>query len=493
MNRKKQLRITALVISMLMLSSCQSWLDINRDPSFPQVANAEVLLPPIFQEMWRGDAFDSRYFGCYVQNWANTGASFYGDQHGWLQGSDALGEKWRQHYWSMGKNIDLIVDDAVKNKKWWYAGAACAIRAWSWQTSTDCYGEMILKEAWEPNRYIFDYDTQDLIYAEVVRLCNQALDYLNMDDQTNTLAAGDLAYKGDRDKWKKFVYAVLARNAHHISNKSSYNPDAVISFVDQAMASNTDNFYVPHQGGITNADGGNNNFFGPTRGNLGTYRQANFLLKLLDGTGQFPGVIDPRLPLMLQPSTDATYRGLNNGSGNTFSGTQAIPTFYGKFLFLDNSSIPIFTYAEMQFIKAEAASKKNDLVTSLAAYKNGIQAHMDYLGVSAANKNTYMASTAVAQTTLQLTLSGIMLQKYIAMWGHGILETWVDMRRYHYDATVYTGFVLPSPLFATNNGKPAYRARPRYNSEYVWNLAALDKIGATKFDYNTVEQWFSQP
>lgn len=493
MNRKKQIRISALIVSVLFMSSCQSWLDINRDPSFPQVATGEVLLPPVFQEMWRGDAFDSRYFGCYVQNWANTTAGNFADVHGWAAGSDAIGEKWRQHYWAIGKNVDLIVDDAVQNKKYWYAGLAYAIRAWSWQTSTDVYGEMILKQAWEPNRYVFDYDTQDLIYAEVVRVCNLALTYLNMDDQSNTLASGDLAYKGDRDKWKKFVYAILARNAHHLSNKSTYSADAVIALVDQAMASNADNFYVPHQGGVPNADGGNNNFFGPTRGNLGAYRQASFSVKLMDGTGPFTGIIDPRMSLMLQPSTDGVYRGLVNSVGNTFSGTQAIPLAYGKFIFNDNSSIPLFTYAEMQFIKAEAAFKKNDLTTALAAYRNGIAAHMDYLGVSTANKNTYMASTAVAQTTLQLTLSGIMLQKYIAMYGHGMLETWVDLRRYHYDPNVYTGFVLPSPLFSTNNSKPAYRARPRYNSEYVWNLAALDKIGATKLDYNTVEQWFTQP
>jgi len=211
-----------------MLSSCQSWLDINRDPSFPQVANTEVLLPPIYQEMWRGDAFDSRYFWMLCTELGKYWASFYGDQHGWLQGSDALGRNGDNITGLWAKTLTSSLMMLSKTKKWWYAGAACAIRAWSWQTSTDCYGEMILKEAWEPNRYIFDYDTQDLIYAEVVRLCNQALDYLNMDDQTNTLAAGDLAYKGDRDKWKKICFMLYwLGNAHHISNKSSYNPDAV--------------------------------------------------------------------------------------------------------------------------------------------------------------------------------------------------------------------------------------------------------------------------
>ena len=66
------------------------------------------------------------------------------------------------------------------------------------------------------------------------------------------------------------------------------------------------------------------------------------------------------------------------------------------------------------------------------------------------------------------------------------------MRKYHYDNTVYETIAFPN-LFADNNSKLAYRVRPRFNSEYVWNFAALQSIGADKPDYHTVEMWFSQP
>ena len=199
------------------------------------------------------------------------------------------------------------------------------------------------------------------------------------------------------------------------------------------------------------------------------------------------------MPLMLQPSTDTQYRGGVNGQVVNITGATGIPPLYGKFIFVNNAPLPLFTYAEMQFIKAEAAFTKGDLTTALTAYQNGIRAHMDYTTVSAANRDAYMTSAAVAQNTGELTLSHIMLQKYIAMWGHGVLETWVDIRRHDYDDAVYTGFVLPNPLFSFNNGKPAYRVRPRYNSEYVWNIAALEAIGATATDYHTKEQWFTTP
>ena len=150
-------------------------------------------------------------------------------------------------------------------------------------------------------------------------------------------------------------------------------------------------------------------------------------------------------------------------------------------------------------MKAEAAFKKGDKTTALAAYKNGISAHIDFVastttsGIPAAAKTNYLASGAVAQTEAALTISHIMLQKYIALVGHGSIETWVDLRRHHYDPSVYTGFALPATLFTDNGGKPAYRVRPRYNSEYVWNLASLSKFGGDKPDYHTYEQWFSKP
>ena len=94
-----------------------------------------------------------------------------------------------------------------------------------------------------------------------------------------------------------------------------------------------------------------------------------------------------------------------------------------------------------------------------------------------------------------------MLQKYIASYGFGTEETWTDMRRYHYNKDkdpvsgnpVYAEFVLPATIYQYNLGNPVYRARPRYNSEYLYNVPALKDIGADLSEYNTKEQWFSQP
>jgi hypothetical protein len=161
---------------------------------------------------------------------------------------------------------------------------------------------------------------------------------------------------------------------------------------------------------------------------------------------------------------------------------------------------------------AEAYLRKGDANTARAAYLDGIGLHFDMLtsvynaGVASDKiitptmKNAYLTNPAVAVPAASLSLSHIMLQKYIALYGFGMHETWVDMRRFHYTdedpkagGQVYADFVPPSgiDLFINNSGKLTYRARPRYNSEYLYNVAELERLGALALDYHTKEQWFS--
>jgi hypothetical protein len=501
-------KLKYLIILTCFIFACSDYLDINQDPSFPQSATAEVLLPPIFQEMVAGETFDSRFVGQYIQNWGFVSANNVWDQHGYVAGNDAGGQMWRSHYWAIGLNVDLIIEDAMVSKKSNYIAVAKAIRAWSWQTTTDYHGEMILDQAWEPNRFVFEYDPQEDIYAEVIRLSNEALRDLQVQDDTKTLVKGDLVYAGDTIKWRKFIYSILARNAHHISNKSNYDPDRVITFVNKSFSSNADNFIVPHLATSTS----DANFFGPLRNNMGSYRQTQFALSLMNGT-VYTGVVDPRMAQIYTASPSGNFNGVapNVGDPNNIVGnTQRIPNLWGtlgnisttgKYIYQNNAGFPIVTYSELQFIKAEAAFIKGDLPVALQAYRNGVQASCDYIRsfVAAgslasydAAVTSYLASTAIAQDESQMNISRIMIQKYISLIGHGCLESWVDMRRYHYDNTVYTGFTFPTVFFTDNAGKPAYRIRPRYNSEYVWNRASLDEIGGNNLDYHTYEQWFSK-
>lgn len=516
----KKIFISLLIGTVVSMTGCEKYLDINTDPSNPQVGEAKILLPPIFSQMERGIQFDARYLGRYIQNWGLSTANDRWEQHGWLPNSDVQGEIWRSHYYGIGKNIDLIIQDANETKQYNYSGVAKAIRAWSWQTLTDYHGDVILNQAFDDSRYVFDYNSQPEVYAQVIKLANEAIAELSKTDGNGTsakLAVGDIVYKGDQSKWIKFVYGILARNLHNLSNKSTYNPDKVIELADKSLQNNSDNFIIPN-GGTNTTDG---NFFGPIRDNLAAYRQSMMIVGLMDGT-VFTGVRDPRISRMLAASSDGTYRGVGPAKGDPdrLKVTTRIPNPWGegivnpgpgkgKYLFRDNAGFPIMTYAELQFIKAEAYFRKGDKPNALIAYRNGVSAHIDFVNnnisagitpISAAEKTTYMYSAAVPSVSNELTLEMILHQKFIALWAHGFVETWSDLRRFNYNEGDVKGFnpykgvfTYPTPFWVDNNGKPAQRVRPRFNSEYVWNMKALSKVGGDKSDYHTVKMWFSQP
>ncbi|RAJ10942.1 SusD-like starch-binding protein associating with outer membrane [Chitinophaga skermanii] len=550
----KKLLFILLAGALVGATACRKKIDINTDPNAPQLLGGESLLPSILTQMARGMQYDGAYLGRYTQNWQNINANETYDMHGWTVPAayeDPSGEIWRMTYYAIGRTIEDIIADAEAKKKWDYLGIAKAIRAWCWQTATDYHSDIIMKEAFKPGLYTFKFDTQEEVYKEVRSLCYDALTYLNREDGAVSQAKMskiDFVYGGDRSKWRKFVCGILARNYQHLSNKSTYQADSAIYYAKKAMASADDDFLISFLG----TSSSNCNFYGTSYTATTSFynvRQSLYIVSLMDGTiaagSTEPANRDPRLQAMLAISADTA--GTNNGGYRSISALQGEPFVsytdtikqaqarrrvpyvwgdkvynsypantrpgpgVGKYLFRDDASFPIMTYAEMQFILAEANMKIGDKGAAHTAYKAGINGHFDYLkkyfaktspAISDAAKTAYMNNAKVVkQNAADLRMSDIMAQKYIALWGWGFVETWTDLRRYHYtdmDAEtgtqVFKGFELPQRFYFANGDKPAYRVRPRYNSEYIWNRAEWDRLGMDiNGDYATREMWFSQP
>ena len=518
-------RHAALLAGFLALSNgCKDFLDVNTNPNAPQSVSANLYLPPMLHWMVTSPQFDGRFVGRYTQEWTLTGTSLSTwDRMGYDPSSDNGGQQWRDVYWTLGQNLIDMNTKAEAEQRWDLLGVGQILKAWGWQALTDLHGEIIVKEAIDPTRTTFDYDTQEFAYQEVKRLLDSAIVLLQKTDgavDPTYLAKGDKIYNGDRTKWLKLAHGMLALNLNHYSNKSSYAPAQVIAEVDKSFASNADDALMPYPG--TSPDNADRNFWGPTRDNITNYRQTQFVVNLMNGT-QFGGVVDPRMTRMLSPSPDGQYRGLdpnvvgfgaldslrrpNNFFGYPVRQGVGLPSHY---LFSDKSKIPLMTYAQLQFIKAEAALRMGDQGTALTAYRTGISSHIDFVNarnlddnqtptqITAAEKAAFLASPAIVPAVL--TLSHIMSQKFIAQWAWGHNELWMDMRRYHYtdvdpvSATeVFRGFTPPSNFYPDNGGKLVQRIRPRFNSEYVWNRAGLDVIGGLALDYHTKPLWITQP
>lgn len=523
----KLLRGALLGGALVLAAGCQNFLDVNENPNAPQRVSANLYLPPILHWVATSEQFDGRFIGRYTQNWTlPSGATLAStwDRMGYDPSSDNGGQLWRDVYWAIGQNLVDMIKIAETEQRWDLLGIGQAIQAWGWLKVTDVHGELIIKQAFDQTRFTFDYDSQEFAYQETLRLLDEAIKNLQRTDgavNQQFLARFDRVYGGDRVKWLRFAYGLKAMALNHYSNKAGYRPQDVIAAVDLSFASNADDALLAYTG--TSADNNDANFWGPRRNNLTNYRQTNFIVNLMNGTAT-GGVVDPRMSRMLAPSPDGQFRGRDNQVGTTaLPAAQQPNNLFGyvgtagagqpsRYLFADRSRFPIMTYSQLQFIKAEAAFRSGNRAVALQAYTNGVSSHLDFVNarnlddgqavaqITAAERSAYLASPAIIPSTGGLTLTHIMTQKYIAQWAWGHVETWMDMRRFNYTGLdpqtgqqVYPGFVLPTVLFPDNDGKIVHRIRARFNSEYVWNRAALDKIGGLALDFHTKPLWITQP
>ena len=544
------------VFSIICMTSCKKKIDAAYlNPNAPVVVPIESILPGViggFTAFYSsaGTGFgvqaDGILLGRYIQYWGSqTNGENYGEMGGTI-GSDNTGSVWGAAYYGHGQNVNRIIDWGTEQQKWDYVGVAWAVRAWDWLELTNEYGDAILKEAFNTNLSQFHYDTQPEFYDSCRAICFRSLEFLSRTDgsvsQTN-LAQGDhYFFNGDVNKWKKFVYGILARSYIDLSSKqiftTNHYADSAIKYANLSMTTNDDNALVQVSGGPSSAI---NNYFGPYRGNIGSIRQASYIADLMSGRNDsaFTGVSDPRAWYMLSENANGTFKGFTPWLGATeyLNGTKPTPDYpknfwrnatanstggsnpdSSKYLYQNTSPWPIMTASEMQFIIAEAAYHKGDKDMALAAYTNAISLNLDMLTttypqnipagkeITPTAKAAYLSNPAVIPASAdELTLTDIMLQKYIALYAWGVQETWVDMRKFHYidldpatGAQVYASFTPPPTapinyLISTNNGKYVYRCRPRYNSEYLYDVPELTRIGAENTDYNTYECWFSMP
>ncbi len=546
------LAITIFAIGVITLASCsKKFEEAYLNPNNPVEGAIEAILPNVINQMTSvaappagggggayGTAVDAVNMARYIQFWNAVGTNDNYDQMGGVFGTgvDVTGGVWAMHYYGIGANAKFIISRGIQQQKWDYVGVAHAIFAYSWLTLTEQYGEVILKEAFDASKNTFKYDTQAEVFDSVRVMCDNAITYLNRTDgnvSASNLKLGDAYFLGgDVAKWKKFVYGIKAKTFAHLSNKAIYGSkgyaDSVIKYADLSLSTNADNATQRWAGGNFS---GTNNYYGPFRGNIGSIRQSAFIANLLSGTSTespFSGVFDPRTPYLINENTNGTYRGVVPNLGTSglavadqpktfwrqpFASTSTAVPDSGRYIFNNLAPFPVLTAADIQFMKAEAAFRKGDKALALLAYTKGVNLSFDLLvteyqtrvpanlRISDATRNAYFANTKVIPSSpAGLNLTMIMLQKYIALYGYGFHETWTDMRRFHYidldpstGKQVYAGFTLPTTLTIFNNGKLAYRSRPRYNSEYLYNIPALQSIGALESDYHTKEHWFSQP
>ena len=290
MKKNKFLYIIATIMMALSTTSCDDFLDVNKNTDAPDYVEGYLYLAGI-QQAYYGIYFDLRALCPLTQMMGTSSYTSFANNY-YSKASDAGGEAWRMVYWNQGMNLENMINQSEAAENWTLAGIGYAIKAYSWDFLTKVNGEAPMKQAFVPGLLSHEYDYQDAIYDQVRVWAKKAIECLEKEDKTNygtRISQNDYIYGGDKAKWIKFAYAVIARNLASLTNKNDFKQKYYDEFIDacnKAFASNDDNALLKITGGGADAaQSSYNNFWGPYRGNLSnSYWQHDFAVQTMTGT-----------------------------------------------------------------------------------------------------------------------------------------------------------------------------------------------------------------
>jgi hypothetical protein len=527
-----------IMVFSFTFTACDYDLDINTSPNAAQEASPELRLPYILAEC-------TDYYGshgtrtaaiCQQMGYVYSSSARYYQLENWQFTNNADAWVWQCWYGYTWVNIDEMIDDATDMGAWHYVGVGKILAAFGCGAIIDAYGYMTYDDALTGN-VTPDYQDAEYVYSQILPLCDEAIEYLEMDQDAGAvdLADGDYVYNGDTEKWIKFCYATKALLMSHLTKKSEgtedtdYNPDGIFENINKAFTSNDDDW-------VYYGSDENSSQYAIQRCNMSSsYKPGklwkDYLLNTVDTvTAAYADdswnskVEDPRAEMLLpkiikdsvgddgtvtevlssdyskgvdlayadsEPSSsDTTYVGLRSTDLNELFYTQPTSPYY------------LITYSELKFIEAETYFRQGSKESALASYKEAIQASMDRFGVSEAKSAAFLASAAVAQTSSELTLSHIMIQKYIDLTYNP--EVWTDIRRcdycigsdgtYDYDAGVYKGFKRPTYVYETafpSDDDYIRRYQMAYYERY-YNADKVTELGVFENEYMTTPVWWDE-
>jgi len=506
MKTKNLLGCATLALCLVLFSSSDTGfeeLNVNPsqasqiDPNF-KITKIQLRISGERYENWRTNLI---YSSVMIQHFATLPGYWAGDKYGYIASYSAA--MWDRYYPGISRQMeDLIVQCTEDPDLANICHIAQVLRVVMYHRLTDLYGDVPYSEAGKgfiegitkPK-----YDRQSEIYADMLAKLEAAAQGLNASASTDV--PGDLMYSGDADKWRKFANSLMLRLGMRLVK---VDPAMAQSWAQKAIAggtmeSNDDIAYVPHNDG-SGWRNGNGQVFSAD----GNPRMSKTFVDWMVDHG------DPRLYIYgmtrvagadpvgmpngkVAGGSDADH-GIENDPSWVSCDTGATPCGMDVYMvpntFIKGQDDPMFfmTYAEVEFLKAEAAIRGWHSGDPATHYENGVRAAMEYLVMYDANAaipsadidaylaaNPYDAANGMEQVNTQLW-AAVLLNEY---------EAFANWRR--------TGYPMLTPVnYPGNRTGGTIPRRLRYReAEEVYNKEAYDAaIQAQGPDLLTTRVWW---
>lgn len=294
-------------------------------------------------------------------------------------------------------------------------GMAQVLSAYNLATLTDLMGDVPWTEALQPGViWAPALDKQESIYGVINQFISDGIDNLGKTSPIPAIGAQDPLYAGKAAAWIKFAYGLKARYAMRLSKvKPDY--DAVISAANQSFAQKSDEAaYNCAALGVKNPFW---QFFND-RDYFGASQSLHDKLTELD---------DPRDNVYFEPypGTDEIVFAPNG------TPTQAQELYGISAQATSTPTLPIYlmSFHELEFLKAEAYARKNDLDNAKIHLKTAIEICFANVGLADDADDYYTNTVEPLLVNQSEAIKEIMMQKYLGLFEQESIETYNDIRR----------------------------------------------------------------
>jgi hypothetical protein len=353
--------IAALFAGILLFNSCtKDFEEINTDPNnaIAELAAPDMMLTNAIESMT--DRVHEIFLGhemgsCWVQHMAKVQ---YTDEDRYMPRLAVINNTWTSLYAASGMDVYTMYNVAVERNHNNYQGVAIVLQCYISSVLTDLFGPIPYSAAWQggtsPTGLLPAYDSQEFVYRDMVAKLKAANTLLDPDGLE---IGGDILFNNDISSWKKFANSLRLRLLLRMSAKDA-------SFVTTEMSamvadpatypvfeSNADNAALAYLGSAPN-----NHPINENRKTRDDHRVSENFIDMLTNYGDY------RIMVFANPTALNTFTGLPNGllssqaaafNGNGLANTCKI----GSYFTAATAPGQLMSYAELQFILAEAALK----------------------------------------------------------------------------------------------------------------------------------------
>jgi len=433
------------IVLIIALTSCDDFEELNINPNEPTKVSSGVLFTSAIRTSVQTTSNEAFLLSNNIAQLTAKTLRAEVDFYGW----NAFPTVWEGLYESL-TDLSSLISIAREENNDKMVGAAMVFESWIFSELTNAYGDIPYSDAIKGEESVFTpkYDTQASIYQDLLDKLDLAISML----KGSGTISGDILYNGDASKWIKFANGLKLRLLMYASNKI----DVSTSFklvVDQGVLfeSNEDQAVLNFLNSFPNQ-------FPTIPLKQGDFDAVAISKSALDLMELYH---DPRLSRYARPDNlnfgAPEFTGVANGVGGQTGSRLGLSYFdYPGHVTASEIGINyadgiIMSYAEVEFLIAEAIAKgwlSGDLESH---YKKGIQASHEYYQVNYTPfgwtdfENFYQNSGVGYTSTID-----IWKQKWLSLY-FSALDPYYEVRRWYVEAGGWDALPFLNPPIGNNS------------------------------------------